>query len=94
MHKISNLSRAFAGRLYLTTTLSTEIQEVAALPGLNQNIEFRVDEGEANVLEGSNTSVEVVLYKMPGLAGGLSREGPVPSLLSMQETSSMWRPIS
>ncbi|XP_026111621.1 uncharacterized protein LOC113088784 [Carassius auratus] len=61
-YKLTNVStRVFAGSMYLTTSRRTEIQQVAPLHGLNDVIQFRVDEGQVVVMEGSITSVEVAL---------------------------------
>lgn len=63
-YKITNVStRVFAGSMYLTTSRQTEIEEVAPLVGLSENIQFTIDEGEVIVLEGSVTSVEVAISR-------------------------------
>ncbi len=50
--------------MYLTTSRKSEIEEVAPLIGLSEKIKFTIDEGgEVNVLEGSITSVEVVISR-------------------------------
>ncbi len=53
----------FAGSMYLTTSRKSEIEEVAPLIGLSEKIQFTIDEGEVNVLEGSITSVEVIISR-------------------------------
>ncbi len=63
-YKITHVSnRVFAGSMYLTTSRKSEIEEVAPLIGLSEKIQFTIDEGEVNVLEGSITSVEVIISR-------------------------------
>lgn len=63
-YKITHVStRVFGGSMYLTTSRKSEIEEVAPLVGLSEKIKFTMDEGEVIVLEGSITSVEVVISR-------------------------------
>lgn len=63
-YKMTDVStRVFAGSMYLTTSRRSEIEQVAALKGLNEVIQFRIDEGEVIVLEWSITSVEVAVSR-------------------------------
>lgn len=59
-YDITNVStREFGGDLYLTTTRSSELKEVAALSGQSLDVLLTIDEGEAKTLTGHVTGAEV-----------------------------------